>query len=195
MSIRKSISYFTEIFCFLIIFIGCKQKTDYYTSGVGIYPGNQAEDFSPSFVVDKGNYRNLAKLRPAYHSSSYDYNLTAQLTTDGIITDEMPATIALSTNHGLLFKNEREWLLDQNSVTAYNIDGSDIWIQIDMKGGEVIPEITRIHLNGNFNFNYKKPGDWQFVCSGSNDGIEWNELGKIRGSGLPGKEMPNPFHK
>jgi beta-galactosidase/beta-glucuronidase len=193
MNTRKSIFCFTGIFCFLVLFTGCKQKTDSYTRGVGIYPGNPTEDFSPSLVTDKENYRNLAKLRPAYHSSSYDYNLTAQLVTDGIIMNEMPASIALSTNHEILPKNEREWLLDHNSVTVYSIEGSDIWIQFDMNGGETMPEITRINLNGNLNFNDKKPGGWQFVCSGSNDGAKWDELGKVKGGGLPGQERPNPF--
>jgi len=37
----------------------------------------------PTLTVDSGrNYRNLALHRPAYQSSAYDYNLTAQLITD-----------------------------------------------------------------------------------------------------------------
>jgi hypothetical protein len=100
----------TSVTCMLISITGCKQKTNSYTRGVGIYPGNPKEDFSPILVTDNKNYRNLARLRPAYHSSSYDYNLTAQLVTDGIITNEMPDYISLSTNKGELPKNEREWL-------------------------------------------------------------------------------------
>jgi hypothetical protein len=38
-------------------------------------------------VTDNEKYRNPARLRPAWNSSSYDYNLTDQLVTDGIITD------------------------------------------------------------------------------------------------------------
>ena len=55
-----------------------------YTRGVGVYPGDPREDFSPVMRVDSSTYRNLALRRPAYHSSSYDYNLTAQVVTDGI---------------------------------------------------------------------------------------------------------------
>jgi hypothetical protein len=62
-----------------------------------------------------------------------------------------------------------------------------------MNGGAEVPEITRISLNGNVNFNDKKPGGWQFVCSGSNDGVKWDELGKFKGVGMPGQERPNPF--
>ena len=55
-----------------------------YTAGIGIYPGDPNENFDPILLPDtSGTYKHLALLRPAYHSSSYDYNLTAQLVTDG----------------------------------------------------------------------------------------------------------------
>ena len=97
-------------------------------------------------VPDNVNYRNIAKLRAAYHSSGYDYNLTAQLVTDGIITDEMPDYIAVSTNQGVLPKNEREWLLDEKDATEVSLDGKYIWIQLDLNQVKEIPEITKISL-------------------------------------------------
>ncbi len=45
-----------------------------YTRGVGVYPGNPAEYSGPAMVTGATTYRNLALHRPAYHSSSYDYN-------------------------------------------------------------------------------------------------------------------------
>ena len=54
-------------------------------------------------------YRNLALHRPAYQSSSYDYNLTAQLITDGIKDTKLPRWVAVSSSEqGVLPKNERE---------------------------------------------------------------------------------------
>ena len=55
-----------------------------YTRGLGVYPGDPRQFFGPSMAIDSTNYRNLALRRAAYHSSSYDYNLTATLITDGI---------------------------------------------------------------------------------------------------------------
>jgi len=158
MKTKKSVFSLTGIVCLLILFSGCKNGADYYTRGVGIYPGNPAEDFSPNLVVDKKNYRNLAKLRPAYHSSGYDYNLTAQLVTDGIIIHEMPDFISLSTSQGVLPKNEREWLLDHNSVTVARIEGTGIWIQLELNQEADIPEITGITINGSLTYSDKKPG-------------------------------------
>jgi hypothetical protein len=56
--------------------------------------------------VDNQTYRNIAKRRSAYHSSSYDYNLTAQLTTDGLIASDEPATINLYMAGILAAKNQ-----------------------------------------------------------------------------------------
>src|ERR1035438_9909090 len=51
-----------------------------FTRGVGMYPGAPSENFQPELVLDPAApYRNFALLRPAYSSSAYDYNLTAQL--------------------------------------------------------------------------------------------------------------------
>src|ERR1035437_4063188 len=71
-----------------------------YTRGIGVYPGDPKEDFSPVMAVDSATYRNLALHRPAYHSSSYDYNLTAQLVTNGIKSAALPRWISTATNDG-----------------------------------------------------------------------------------------------
>ena len=130
MKTKSSVFLFAGVIYMLTILAGCNQKSDKYTRGVGIYPGDPKEDFSPRLVTVINKYRNLARLRPAFHSSSYDYNLTAQLVTDGLIIHEMPDYISLSTNQGELPKNEREWLLDNNSVTEVDLSGKDIWIQL-----------------------------------------------------------------
>ncbi|HZY24369.1 MAG TPA: discoidin domain-containing protein, partial [Bacteroidales bacterium] len=188
----KPVQFFSTVFCLLVLLNSCKHKTDYYSRGVGIYPGNPREDFSPTLLTDTKDYRNIARLRPAYHSSSYDYNLTAQLITDGIIINEMPDYISVSSNKGVLPKNEREWLVDNNSLTEVNLSGTDIWVQLELNSGKV-PEISRIKINGSLEFSGKPTGGWAFACSGSNDGITWNELAKVTGNGLPGEERINPF--
>ncbi len=190
-SISKSIFLITVIIVTLVS--GCRQKAVSYSKGVGIYPGNPAEDFSPELVPDNINYRNIALMRPAWHSSSYDYNLTAQLVTDGIIATTMPSTISLSTSSGVISKNEREFLLDNNSATEIRVEGNNIWVQLDINKAKNLPEVTRINLNGHLTYDEKKQGVWTFTCLGSDDGIKWNELKQLKGNGLPGKEKPDPF--
>ena len=69
-----------------------------FTRGVGVYPGDPKDYFGPSLAADAAAYRNLAFHRPAYHSSSYDYNLTAQLVTDGIKETALPPTLVVTTS-------------------------------------------------------------------------------------------------
>jgi hypothetical protein len=63
---------------------GCLLHAQEYTRGIGVYPGDPKEYTGPALAIDAQTYRNLALHRPAYQSSAYDYNLTAQLVTDGI---------------------------------------------------------------------------------------------------------------
>ena len=114
--------------------------TNEFTRGVGVYPGDPREDFSPEFVVDKSTYRNLALLRPAYHSSSYDYNLTAQLVTDGIKDTHPPAWVATSTSsRGALPKTERELVLDHSRTNSVEIFGPRSTLQVQLGGGGSVP--------------------------------------------------------
>ena len=118
-----------------------------FTRGIGVYPGDPKEDFSPSIETDNA-YRNLALRRPAYHSSSYDYNLTASLVTDGIKDTELPRWVSTSTSDaGVLSKLERELILDHNTFSAITLRGPKAWVQIGVGGGPV-PMVDRINVIG-----------------------------------------------
>src|ERR1017187_6119837 len=95
----------------LLLIVPMTLSAQNYTRGVGVYPGDPAQNFAPTMVADTTTYRNLALHRPAWHSSAYDYNLTAQLVTDGIKQTALPRWVATSTSRqGVLKKNEREWI-------------------------------------------------------------------------------------
>ena len=95
-----------------LMLAGCGEAlSDKYSRGVGIYPGNPDETFAPELVEDNETYRNVAALKAAWHSSSYDYNLTAQLVTDGVISTEEPGIINVSTQNGSLKKNNRFFVI------------------------------------------------------------------------------------
>ncbi|MDR1556723.1 MAG: discoidin domain-containing protein [Tannerellaceae bacterium] len=176
------------------LFSGCGSdgtlRSDYYTSGVGVYPGNPAEDFAPELVVDN-NYRNIARLRSAYHSSSYDYNLTAQLTTDGIITTSPPATIKVATQAGELKKNEREWLFDGKSDSKYRISGDEVFLQLDIN--HAVMNVDKFVLSGSVTYDESKPRGYEILAYGSNDGVNWDILGQEKGPGRIGVEPPRFF--
>lgn len=153
-----------------------------FTRGVGIYPGDPREDFGPVLRVDPTTYRNLALHRPAYHSSSYDYNLTAQLVTDGIAETRLPRWVATATSgQGSLKKNEREWLLDHNPLTGVELRGPTAWVQIELAGGDAPLEIDRLDVGASAGPAPDLP--WICVILGSDDGRVWKELGRAAGNG------------
>ena len=159
-----------------------------YTRGVGIYPGDPRQDWSPAIEIDATAYHNLALHRPAYQSGSYDYNLTAQLITDGIKETAPPRFFRVTTSQqGPLAKNQRELLFDGNWTTSLNLSGRHVWVQVEW-GGAPPPEIDRLDglmtlVAGGDN------QEWACILSGSADGQAWKELGRAWGMAHPGAEL------
>ncbi len=154
---------------------GCNTKNSYYTRGIGIYPGAVNQTFSPARSIDRSTYRNLALQRPAFHSSSYDCNLTAQLITDGIRPDTLPALFAASTSQqGVLNKNEREWMIDFNRVATISIDnaGGRGWVQPERQGEGGVPVIDSVYVIADAWIDDKKPKGWSLQLLRSGQGLE-----------------------
>jgi hypothetical protein len=159
------------------------------TLGVGVYPGDPSENFAPASRLDQ-TYRNLALDRPAYQSSSYDYNLTAQLITDGIKDTNLPRWVAVSSSQqGELPRNEREYLLDHNWLTGVSLKGTGGWVQLELAGGESPREVDRVDIDARVRVPQSAPVGWTAVVSGSDDGLAWTELGRAAGADRPAREF------
>src|SRR6202007_2381397 len=139
----------------------------------------------PALVEGANTYRNLALHRPAYQSSAYDYNLTAQLITDGIKETAPPQWIETSTSsEGALPKNERELFLDGNVTSSVNVTGDASWVEFDLRGGTP-PEIDRIDLYLRKIYGRSLPGSWTYIVTGSDDRAAWTEVGRASGTEWP----------
>ena len=159
-----------------------------FTRGLGVYPGDPKEYVGPLLTPETNTYRNLALHRPAYHSSSYDYNLTAQLVTDGIKETKMPRWVSVETSQqGVLPKNQREWVLDGNWVTDVSLKGPRGWIGIEI-GGDDPPQVDRVDVDARVQAR-GEPENWSCMVSGSDDGQNWKELGHTAGMARPGGEL------
>jgi hypothetical protein len=158
-----------------------------YTRGVGVYPGDPREDFAATLVPGGQQYRNLALHRPAYQSSAYDYNLTAQLITDGIKETTLPRWVVVSTSaQGVLPKADREHLLDHNIQTGVTLNGSSGWIQLQLAGGDAPLEIDAVELSAlRVTTDARKTVGWEIVARGSDDGQNWTELGTFKATERP----------
>ena len=161
-----------------------------FTRGIGRYPGAASENFSPTLALDDTTYRNLALLRPAYHSSSYDYNLTAQLVTDGIRDTRMPTWVSTSVDAiGVLPKQDREGLLNHFGDSALELRGPNPAVQIQLGGGETVPEVDRI---GVFVVlpDQVDTSALSITVSVSDDGRLWKQVGTAT---LPQPQSPVNF--
>ncbi len=156
-----------------------------YTKGIGIYPGDPTENKAPVLKKDFV-YRNVALNRKACASSSLDYNLTAQLATDGILSSGEPSTITVSTNTGFLDLRDKEKTFDGNVVSSNILMGDHAFIQFDWTGMKV--NLASLHLLGEVAFDPKvSTKGYQIQIQISEDGKIWKEAGRLEGSDLPGE--------
>ena len=161
-------------------------RSDYYTRGIGVYPGSPQEDFSPELLPDEDQYRNLALLRTTYQSSAYDYNLTSQLLTDGIVTDRAPQYFDLQTAEGCVPKREREWMIDGGPYSRNTVRGEEAFFLFSMHNYN--KTISRAIVTGTLIYDDKAAqGGYEMTWEASNDGTTWTVLAVNKGAGLPGK--------
>lgn len=161
-------------------------RSDYYTRGIGVYPGRPEEDFSPELLPDRNTYRNLAHLRATYQSSAYDYNLTSQLVTDGIVTDSEPQYLELLTAKGSVPKREREWMIDGGPYSRNTVGGEDTFFQFRLHN--YAETISRAVVTGTLVYDEQvAKGGYEMTWEASDDGWEWVTLAANRGTGLPGQ--------
>jgi hypothetical protein len=160
-----------------------------FTRGVGLYPGDPSQDFAPTLAADSA-YRNIALRRPAYQSSAYDYNLTAQLVTDGIKETTLPRWLSTTTSQtGVAPRNQRELLVDGNIVSTVSLRGAKVWVQFELPGGDAPLEVDRIEALGAVQSNAQLAAGWIATASGSDDGQSWNELGHAVSGERPGRDF------
>lgn len=161
------------------------------TRGVGVYPGEPSQYAGPSLVpASAGETRNLALLRPAYHSSSYDYNLTAQLVTDGIHATESPSWVSVSMQDRTLPREEREMLLNHYPVIMTEIPAKRATILVQLGGGTSVPEVDAVELFLGQPIGKSTEG-LSFRVSTSLDGHQWTEEGTVP-TGAPISPDPYP---
>ena len=180
-------SKLTAVLACVAMMAGCTSQPsqDGMNRKPGNYPGNPDEWFAPQLVADN-TYRNVAKLRAAYASSSFDYNLTAQLATDGIVSVAMPPTTKVYTQAGELPRIQKEILFDSNDVTPLYIQGDDIFLQLDMADMQV--EVDQVALRGRVVLDPQLARGYEVRLLASQDGATWEELDAQKGSNYIGTE-------
>ncbi len=171
----------------MLLALATNLRADDKTRGIGIYPGRAAEAFLPE-IASSNDYRNLAFQHAAYHSSAYDYNLTAQLITDGLFAEAEPPHIEVLVNGANLPKNEREYAFDGNDWNRNTLNGSNVSLCIKWHGMTV--NADSIVLNGTVVYHKKEAKNGYSIRI--SDGTSLLALDK--GNALPGENMGFELH-
>jgi hypothetical protein len=167
--------------------VSSEASSKLYSRGIGIYPGAPDDIFAPTLVPDTSTYRNLALRRPATHSSSYDYNLTAQLVTDGIKDAQLPTWVAVSTAaDGPLPKPDREIVLDHFPPIGLSMQGSKSSVEVQISGGVAAPTVDRVAVFVGIP-KHLPSEDLRFSVSVSDHGRIWEE---VASSAAPAPQSP-----
>ena len=148
-----------------------KNASVLHTRGIGIYPGNPAECTAPKVIPGGKKYRNIALGRTAFHSSSWDFNLTAQLVTDGILPCRPAPWADLLVNGEAVEKRLRHYLTDLN-ITGFTLPGPQAVFEVILNGYEAAPD--KVIVIGNVD------GAPYATFEGSADGAQWTQLGKVK---------------
>ena len=183
-----------RIFLVCIALLGIIAQGQVLNRPIGQYPGNPDEYFGPTLVADNNfsNYRNLALNRIVYQSSSWDFNLTSQLLTDGITAPLMPIYLNVSTPEGPLPPNKREASIDGNEWTCNILMGGDTWLQYDWEGMTI--DIDEMEMVCSMAYREDGPLGFNLRVLTSTDGKYWVIADEWRGDDLPGEASHRRVH-
>ena len=187
---KKLLIVLMTVLCFSAC---CSNDGVKYNCGIGVYPGNPDENFSPILKVDD-SYRNIALHRAVYASSSYDYCLTGQLLTDGIISEAAPKYFKMETSENVNLKREQEWLIDQHYYTQVYLNTSDAWVEMAFNNGW---SETFDCIKGDVRVSYldeQADGTHEVSISISKDGVNWEVIKTIKGKKLIGEQHKPRMH-
>ena len=140
--------------------------------GIGVYPGHPDENFSPTLESGDG-YRNIARLRAASHSSSADYNQTAQLVTDGLVADGPAPWTELFRGGEPLTKPESTFLTDLNHAGIICM-GPEADFELVFHGYQPAVDKIMVASGGN------RPENAVLTVEGKGEDGAWQVLGSAK---------------
>ena len=150
---------------------------------IGQYPGNPSEYYGPTLVQDN-SYRNIALHRTVYQSSAWDFNLTSQLLTDGLIDEKAPAWLNVTTPEGPLPPHKREACIDGNEWTCNIVMGGDTWLQYDWENMAI--DIDEVEMVCSMAYREDAPQGYRIRLLTSDNGKFWVTADEWAGDSLPG---------
>ena len=138
-----------------------------------------------SCAPEGGGIENVAFRKAACASSNYDFNLTAQLATDGVVESSEPAYVSVRTARGELPRRGRLWTIDSGPYSLNRLEGSGDFLEYAWSSQRFSAGCVRIR--GHLAFD-GSVGEWGVRCLAAASGEEEIKVvGTAQGRGLPGK--------
>ncbi len=172
----------------LLCLAACAQQLN---RPIGQYPGNPSEYYGPTLVQDN-SYRNIALHRTVYQSSAWDFNLTSQLLTDGLIDEKAPAWLNVTTPEGPLPPHKREACIDGNEWTCNIVMGGDTWLQYDWENMAI--DIDEVEMVCSMAYREDAPQGFRIRLLTSDNGKFWVTADEWAGDSLPGTASYRRVH-
>lgn len=150
------------------------------TAGTGKYPGNEDESGAPALVSGGREYRNLALNRATRHSSGQDYNLTSQLSVDGIVSEGDAPWMETLISDKSVGKTMTEHLFDGRSSTRFSMSEQSPTVEVRFHNMPVTAD--KMELQGLCH------GDMSHLSTIegeiSSDGKTWTNLPAVKNSDI-----------
>ena len=178
---KKSLAFLA-----LLLAVACGRNGGDQSLGLGVYPGDPSENFSPSLVKSDGGYRNIALLRAASHSSCADYNQTAQLVTDGLTADGPAPWTEVLRNGELLPPMDAGFLTDLNHA-GINCSGPEIDLELVFHGYQPDADRILVATGGN------RLQNTVLTVEGKADDGSWQKLGTARAKAAENTLIIHPW--
>ena len=161
---------------------------------IGQYPGNPNEYYGPNIEDDRGRsgMEYMSKYHTVYQSSSWDFNLTSQLLTDGIIDDQLPAWLNVTTPEGPLPPHKREACIDGNEWTCNILMGGNTWLQYDWDGMSI--DIDEVEMVCSMAYYENGSRGFKIRLLTSKNGKKWKVADEWKGDSLPGQASRHRAH-
>ena len=159
-----------------------------YSRGIGQYPGDPAQNYAPVPVPGGDQYRNLALYRTAQASSSHDYNLTAQLVTDGRVATDAPVLIRVYQDGQEVDRRRREVLFDGNHTTGLKTSADVVEAEVELINEQLQADALDVMLTA-----WKRNGSADITVQALY-GEEWRTVGHTCQSYRPHPQFGHSTH-
>ena len=140
-------------------------------------------------------YANLALNRPAWHSSAFNYDLTAQLAVDGIVSEEEPSYYSITVDGLDIAKEDMAWMFDYRSICKFTVPSSSPDLVLMFHNMDVVADSLEFLTLARYPKDHDSAKDGPLSIEISEDGSTWVQVASFSGEPALGPRDDQGFRK